>query len=421
MGLALSAMTMLGAARAEAQTYTTLHLFNGFDGAGSAGAPVLDAAGTLFGTTAQGGASDNGTVYLFNTKTATLRTIHSFSYNTDGATPYGALVFDAGSNLYGTTSRGGSDGYGTVYKISPTTDLLTPLYNFTGGADGSTPSAGLVFDTNGMLYGTTTGGGTSHAGTVFKLDPNTKTYTLLHTFTGGTDGSYPDARLTFDGKSTLYGTARLGTAVNCGTIFKINIATGAFTTLHAFTCGDGAAPAGELVMDSKGALYGTALYGGSYGYGVVFKWDPATSKLTKLASMIGGTHGSYPAGGLAFSPSGELYGTTSRLNLYGLWHGVQDERYLRRQFGGASFYTDDRRRFAASLDHLQPQGHDLWHDLDRRAEWLRVDFPDCVLRRLGLCPNPPGAGRPLDPNKMGRGPTAPRPILLGSRAASWPF
>jgi uncharacterized repeat protein (TIGR03803 family) len=254
---------------------TVLHSFTGTpDGAIPRAALVRDAAGNLYGTTVFGGASIGyGTVFKLDT-TGKETVLHSFTA-TDGSGPVAALVRDAAGNLYGTTAYGGASLSGTVFKLD-TSGTETVLHSFTGRADGAIPYAALVRDHAGNLYGNTAYGGASGYGTVFKLD-TTGRETVLHSFTGASDGASPFDALVRDPAGNLYGTATFGgdpfCSSGCGTVFKLDT-TGKETVLHSFTGrADGAIPAG-LVRDPAGNLYGTTYYGGAFGYGVVFKLTP---------------------------------------------------------------------------------------------------------------------------------------------------
>ena len=156
-----------------------------------------------------------------------------------------------------------------VFELD-STGKETVVYNFTGKADGAAPEGGLVRDGMGHLYGTTIGGGASGAGTVFKLNKAGKE-TVLYSFKGGADGVSPEAGLIRDSAGNLYGTTAYGGGTacfgGCGTVFKLDT-TGAKTVLHTFTGGtDGALPEADLVQDSAGNLYGTTYNGGGTGCG----------------------------------------------------------------------------------------------------------------------------------------------------------
>ena len=254
---------------------TILYRFTGTggDGMNPWQGVVRDAAGNLYGTTLEGGDYGGGTVFKINSsRHETI--LHSFNadfYYDDGSDPiYGSLVRDAEGNLYGTTYVGGQAGLGTVYKIdSSGTESI--LYNFSG-ANGMLPYGTLVRDSAGNLYGTTYQGGAFGDGIVFKLDVN-NTETILHTFGASGDGVPPSAGLIADRSGNLYGATEYGGSFSYGTVFKLD-ASGEETILHNFSGKDGSAPALGLVRDPKGNLYGTTPYGGVHGGGVVFKVTP---------------------------------------------------------------------------------------------------------------------------------------------------
>ena len=236
--------------------------------------------------------------------------LYSFT-GSDGSEPFAGLIADSSGNLYGTTQSGGaSGGHGVVFKLSPS-GTETVLHTFTGGSDGGIPRAGLIADTGGNLYGTTAGGGASNAGTVFKLSPS-GTETVLYSFTGS-DGSGPFAGLIADSSGNLYGTTQSGGASGGhGVVFKLSPG-GTETVLYSFTGGsDGGTPRAGLIADSSGNLYGTTQFGGpgcgGVGCGVVFKLSPSGTE-TVLYSFTG-SDGSGPFPGLIADSSGNLYGTT---------------------------------------------------------------------------------------------------------------
>src|ERR1022692_316503 len=181
------------------------------------------------------------------------------------------------------------------------------LYNFSG-ANGAYPVAGVISDSSGNLYGTTYYGGTGGAGVVYKLD-TARHETVLHSFTDGADGGYPQAGVIRDSSGNLYGTTYYGGTGNAGVVYKVNTA-GQETVLYSFTGGaDGGNPEAGVNRDSSGNLYGTTFYGGSANAGVVFKVDPSGEE-TVLYSFTGGAAGGNPPGGVISASSGNLYGTT---------------------------------------------------------------------------------------------------------------
>ena len=256
---------------------------------------IADSAGNLYGTTSGGGASYKGVVFKL-APDGTETVLHSFpGFPSDGNSPYAGLIADSAGNLYGTTlSRDSVSHAGVVFKLAPNGTAgwtETVLHSFTGfPTDGALPYAGLIADSAGNLYGATTGGGASGQGVVFKLAPD-GTETVLHAFTGGSDGAYPGVGpLIADSAGNLYGTTQVGGASGQGVVFKLAPnGTGGWTesVLYSFTGGsDGGQPFyGSLIADGAGNLYGTTVGGGASGAGVVFKLSGTGFVTTTLANV----------------------------------------------------------------------------------------------------------------------------------------
>ena len=260
---------------------------------------IADSAGNLYGTTSGGGASYKGVVFKL-APDGTETVLHSFpGFPSDGNSPYAGLIADSAGNLYGTTlSRDSVSHAGVVFKLAPNGTAgwtETVLHSFTGfPTDGALPYAGLIADSAGNLYGATTGGGASGQGVVFKLAPD-GTETVLHAFTGGSDGAYPGVGpLIADSAGNLYGTTTGGGggpgASGQGVVFKLAPnGTGGWTesVLYSFTGGsDGGQPFyGSLIADGAGNLYGTTVGGGASGAGVVFKLSGTGFVTTTLANV----------------------------------------------------------------------------------------------------------------------------------------
>jgi len=251
---------------------TVLHSFSGGrDGAAPRAGLILGPNGSLYGTALAGGASGAGVVFKF-AKNGKERVLHSFTEPPDGAYPQAVLLTDSAGNFYGTTVTGGTAGAGTVFKLDKT-GKESVLYNFTGGADGEFPAAGLIMDAVGNLYSTTSQGGALGYGAVFKLD-TTGSETVLYSFTGGADGAYPYAGLVMDATGNFYGITIQGGTSGFGALFKLDT-SGVETVLHNFTGGaDGGFPYAGLIMDAVGNLYGDAQTGGTSGFGTVFELTP---------------------------------------------------------------------------------------------------------------------------------------------------
>jgi uncharacterized repeat protein (TIGR03803 family) len=300
-----------------------LHSFPifGSEGWGSRAPVIFDSAGALYTTMSLvGDSGPGGTVVQLKPNTDgtwTEATLYVFSGGWDGAVPAAGLVLDRAGRLYGTTSAGGAHGNGVVFSLSTTSVAgFVVLHSFTG-SDGSSPNGALVFDASGNLYGTTAVGGAYGAGTVFKLKPNRGgvgwTETVLHSFTGGTDGGDPNGGLVFDAAGNLYGLAQTGGSAGNGTVFQLTPnADGSWSqsVIYAFQGppNDGAFPAGPLTFDHAGNMYGVTGFNGSPE--TVFKLTPSTGghwTETVLGTLRGNFFG--VNGGLAIDGAGNLYGT----------------------------------------------------------------------------------------------------------------
>jgi uncharacterized repeat protein (TIGR03803 family) len=290
-------------------TFTTLYASSG----GPAGKPLLDGHGNLFGTTEGGGTDNQGTVFEMSTDRKTYATLHNFNGN-DGSDPEDALVMDSKGDLFGTTwGGGGVDDSGTVFELSPNGSggyNFQTLHAFSVN-DGINIIPGVYLDSKGDLFGQTAQGTPCGFGTVYELSPNGSggyDFTVLHTFTGGSDGRQPVGGLIMNSSGNLYGTTEIG-----NTVFELNPTTKAFTTLYTFDGSHGDLPQGDLLMDAKGNLYGTTTEGTSTNAGTVFELSPngsGTYTITNLYNFGGGNDGSEPFAGLT-AYNGNLYGTTS--------------------------------------------------------------------------------------------------------------
>ena len=296
-------------------TITTLASFNGTNGSQPRAGLIMDSSGNLYGTTSCGGptysghfSSGDGTIFELAHGSGTITTLASFN-GTDGAYPDASLIMDSSGNLFGTTRGGGASGYGTVFELQAGSGTITTLASF-NGTDGAYPRSALIMDSSGNLYGTTSDGGASWGsgngglgyGTVFELQAGSGTISTLASF-NGTDGAYPSAGLIMDSSGNLYGTASHGGVRGVGTIFELAHDSGTIKTLASFIAGEGTDPEAGLMMDSSGNLYGTTEYPG----GTIFEL-PHDSTIKTLA-LLGGTDGEYPEASLIMDSSGNLYGT----------------------------------------------------------------------------------------------------------------
>lgn len=237
----------------------------------------------LYGTTVLGGDTTDcptlgcGTVFKLVIATKALTTLHQFVFNGDGGGyPETGLTLNSTGLLYGTTSDRGENGSGTAFDLDPNTQVYGVLHEFDYHVDGFSPSSDLVLK-QGLLYGTTQSGGPTAAGdgTIFALDPATNTFTTLHSLDGTDEGEAPEGPLLAGKQNLLYGTAseegRVGGNPGEGTVFSLNTKTSVFSVLHTFTGrSDGAIPETGVIQDTSGALYGVT----SYGNGTIFKITP---------------------------------------------------------------------------------------------------------------------------------------------------
>ncbi|MGD0364499.1 MAG: choice-of-anchor tandem repeat GloVer-containing protein [Bryobacteraceae bacterium] len=325
--LAGAAMTIAS----SAQTFTDLVDFNYSNGAAPLNAPLVQGTdGNLYGATAYGGLCtlyDLGCGSVFKmTPAGALTTLHFFN-GSDGAYPFGGLLLDSDGSFYGTTVTAGAncaspDGCGTVFKISPKGDFST-LYTFCAQpncADGFQPSGSLIRGFDGDLYGITGYGGTSTkcslgCGTIFKITPG-GALTTVYSFTGPPSPYYPFYSLLQATDGNLYGTTSGGGGYGGGAVFKVT-PNGKFTTIYSFCpqpgCADGEIPSSGLIQAVDGDFYGTTDLGGSSrscnGCGTIFKISP--SGAFKSVLSFDSTDGFTPVGGLIEATDHNLYGTTT--------------------------------------------------------------------------------------------------------------
>ena len=377
---------------AQAQTYTVLHNFTGGQDGGTSFAPLtMDNAGNLYGTAYHGGTAKQGVVFKLTRKGGSFvfNTLHSFG-DGEGNGPYSKVTIGPDGSLYGTTQTGvlgpgceglgcgtvfnlkppptacksalcawsyslvyqfpaggnsgafptsapvfdhngnmlgatpGDVSYGNVYELKPSNGSWTQsvLHSFTGGSDGNYPAGDVIWDQAGNLYGVTYMGGTSGDGVVYQMAPSGSGWTenVLHSFDPASDGANPDAGLIFDKSGNLYGTTTGDSTDGVGTVFMLSPAGGAWTSTVLYRFSKWEEPRASLAMDAAGNLYGTADRGGKDRGGTIFKLTPGGGGWTYsvLKEFIDPCdEGCFPRGGVILDASGNLYGTTSGGGTYG--------------------------------------------------------------------------------------------------------
>lgn len=262
-------------------TKSIIHDFGGNgDGAFPYAGLIMDGSGILYGTTDEGGQFGYGSVFKLvpnGTGGYTESIVYSFDGST-GQNPRIDLVMDSAGNLYGATYGGGGNGAGVVFKLTPNGVggyAESTIYNFIGANDGANPSA-LIIDSAGDVFGSTFRGGSNGYGTIFELTPNGSgayAESTVYSFSGGGDGANPQEGLLLDNSGNLYGTTANGGSAGDGTVFELTLnGNGSYSesVVYSFTGLDGGSPSG-LIMDSGGNLYGTTFNGGSFSNGTVFK------------------------------------------------------------------------------------------------------------------------------------------------------
>ena len=324
-------MMAIGPPLARAQTLTVLHSFSGEgDGAFPESGLTMDRAGRLYGTTYRGQFTPGLVFRIVDMRSNwVLNPLHNFTYS-NGGYPASQMIFGPDGNLYGTTYAAGQgscylgDGCGVVFRMQPSASACvsvscpwteTVLHTFTGASDGGNPIGDIVFDAAGNLYGATQYGGANicegvGCGVVYKLTPSSNgwTETVIHDFAGGSDGFMPSGGVMSDTAGNLYGVTADGGTVNDGVVYELTPSMDGWTETVLYTfqgTNQGAHPLGTLVADPAGNLYGST--GGDYTYGSrVFELaQPGTWTYQILWNFPGWTT---PAAGLTLDNSGNVYG-----------------------------------------------------------------------------------------------------------------
>lgn len=353
------AIVFLCAISLSAQNYHVLYSFTGGpDGSAPASGLTMDAGGNLYGTAANGGSLDDGTVFKLSHRGSgwLLAPLHSFT-GSDGKYPAARVVFGPNGSLYGTTTVGGSgcggEGCGVVYNLMPRATICPTvscpwtervIHFFSNSGDGYDPYSEVSFGPDGTLYGTTYAGGSQGFGTVYEIGGNGG---VIYSFTGGNEGLSPEAPVIFDAAGNLYGTTTAG-FTNSGAVFELARTQSGFQihALHQFQTST--VPVGGLVFDSHGNLYGTTSGGGSQNGGIVYELAGGTN-FSVLWNIFGFNEGG-PSTSLVKDASGNLYGA----NQYNGAHGFGS--IFKLSLVGGLWNYADLYDFTGGSDGAYPDG-----------------------------------------------------------------
>ena len=273
--------------------------------------------GALYGVSFEGGQAGDGTLFRLNKDGSGFAILRSFTgTNGDGAYPGPALLLATNGVLYGTTSGGGYSNAGTLFQINQDGSGYSVIKSFAGtNGDGANPAGGLMQASNGALYGSTSSGGSNNLGTIFSINLDGSGYSVLRSFAGRTnDGVNPKASLLEGADGMLYGTTMLGGGHNQGTVFKLNLDGSGYQVLLSFIAANGEPRAG-LAQGTDGLLYGTTYGGATAGQGTVFRLSPDGSGYSVLHGFSG-SDGANPSGPVIQATNGLLYGTTTSGGIY---------------------------------------------------------------------------------------------------------
>ncbi len=296
--------------------YQRLKSFDGPSGGQPASGMIEGSDGLLYGATFSGGTNNSrGTLFRMAKDGSGFHVLHHFANDAQGCRPVGRLIEGTDGALYGTSSSGGTNLAGTVFKLNKDGSGYSVLWRFSGTyEDGKNPQTGVIEGSDRFLYGTTYGGGTSVPGNVFKLSKDGSVFSVLHRFEGTADGQFPWGELLEASDGALYGTTYSGTTGTSlpGTIFRVYKDGSGYQVLHLFSYSvwaNGFYPDGGLIEATDGRLYGTTSSGGSAGnFGTVFRMEKSGNAYQVIFSFTG--DGAAPRGSLLEGPSGALYGVT---------------------------------------------------------------------------------------------------------------
>ncbi len=326
--------------------YTILKSFNGTpDGYSPQGHLVQAADGTFYGITNMGGANGYGTIFKY-TLSNTFTVLKSLSAATDGGRSYGSLAFGSDSALYGMAYSGGKYNYGTVFRIVPATKSFSVIRHLNGTTDGGYPRGDLIRAKDGSLYGMTPDGGASYNGTIFKMNNSGTSFSVVKPMSASTFGGQPQGSLVQASDGSFYGTAYSLSGGYYGSVFKLTTG-GSMSILKKFTREtDGSSLSGSLILGPDGLLYGMAFLGGKYNMGTIFRLTTSGASFSVLAHFNGAAEGNVPQEGLTIGKDSAYFGVTQ----YG---GASGHGALYKVCGGVTTVV---KSFNYNVDGGYPQG-----------------------------------------------------------------
>ncbi len=283
----------------------------GIDGGFPIGGIIKGNNGRVYGTTSKGGANGLGTVFQLDANGNSFLKVAEFN-GTTGSDPRGSLVETSNGKFIGMSFDGGSFNFGSIYEIDASLPFpSTPVQKLALSSGlGTYPRGGIIKANNGKYYGLTSSGGVNNDGVLFEYNPITNNYIKRHEFSSSTSGSAPISTLTQAANGNIYGFTSSGGVNGGGVIFKYNPIDSAYTKLHDFANASGISPEGSMVYNpTNGLLYGMTKLGGNNSRGVLFSFNPISNTYAALFHF-GLTNGDYPIGKLVRSDNGKLYGTT---------------------------------------------------------------------------------------------------------------
>jgi uncharacterized repeat protein (TIGR03803 family) len=282
-------------------------------GSGPQGSLLIGTDGKMYGLANTGGAYDYGTLFQYDPATNVFTKKFDFNGNANGGNPLGTLIQAKNGKLYGLTSAGGTDDFGTLFEYDPITNTHTKKFEFNGLERGGFPYGSLMEASDGNLYGLASSAGANNSGVLFQYDPSASTFKVKFDFEEAVSGSAPQSSLIQATNGKLYGTTEYGTSYSEGVVFEYDIATSVCTKKYEFNDGakySGRHPIGALMQASDGMMYGMSYDGGTANAGVVFKYNPVTADYTKEFDFHGAANGNAPVSGLTLASDKMLYGVT---------------------------------------------------------------------------------------------------------------